>query len=78
MAILNFRCLYALTLNQCLQKKMKFVPFYVNHTPSDHLRLPKEKIFPGPSQLPKLNQFKPVSVSGKSMEKKSQIFNFSH
>ena len=60
--------LYALDSHLCMQKHMKFIPFCINHTPSAHLRLPKKKIFPGPSQLQKLNQFKQVLVSGKSMK----------
>ena len=51
-----------------MQKHTKFVPFHVNHTPSPHLKTTQEDIFPGPSQLQKLNQFEPVLVSAKFMK----------
>ena len=44
----------------------KFRHFRVNHAHSAHPKTTQEETFPGPSQLQKLNQFKPVLASGKN------------
>ena len=49
-----------------MQKHMKFIPFYINLTPLSLSQTTQEEIFPGPSQLQKLNQLKPVLASAKS------------
>ena len=54
----------------------KFQHFHINHTHSAHLKTTQEEILPGPSQLQKLNQFKPILASGKN--KKPQISTFLH
>ena len=46
----------------------KFWHFCINHTHSAHPKTTQEEIFPGPSQLQKLNQFKPVLASGKNLK----------
>ena len=53
----------------------------VNHTHSTHPKTTQEETFPGPSQLQKLNQFKPVLASGKNPKNlKFSTFNtiFTH
>ena len=44
----------------------EFQHFHVNHAHSAHPKTTHEETFPGPSQLQKLNQFKPVVVSAKN------------
>ena len=44
----------------------EFWHFHINHAHSAHPKTTQEETFPGPSQLQKLNQFKPVLVSGKN------------
>ena len=46
----------------------EFWHFHVNHAHSAHPKTTQEEIFPGPSQLQKLNQFKPGLVSGKNLK----------
>ena len=46
----------------------EFWHFYINHVHSAHPKTTQEEILPGPSQLQKLNQFKPVLASGKNLK----------
>ena len=49
-------------------EKHEFQHFHINRTHSAHSKTTQEETFPGPSQLQKLNQFKPVLASGKILK----------
>ena len=66
---------------QCLQNSTKFILFHVNHAAFGSSWTTQVEIFPGPSQLQKLNQFKPVLASGKFMKNlnfPTSCINFTH
>ena len=70
---IGFTCVYAETC--------KIRTFHVNHAPFSSSQTTQEEIFPGPSQLQKLNQFKPVLASVKFIKNiKFSTFhiNFTH
>ena len=52
----------------CMQKHVNFSPLHINHAHLGSSQTTHEDIFPEPSQLQKLNQFKPVLASGKILK----------
>ena len=75
------RCLYALYPAQCMQEKCEIQTFHINHAHLSLSQTTQEEIFPGPSQLQKLNQFKLILASGKNLKNlKFPTFNtiFTH
>ena len=52
----------------CMQNHANFSSFHINHTHLGSSQTTHKDIFLGPSQLQKLNQFKPVLVSGKILK----------